>query len=289
MAGFQGSDTQDSPKATMLVKRRVSWIAPSNAGIGAWGIMAMLGGIMAMAAVSSDLVPPCAGSLGGAGLRCPPARQCGAGESAVRRLLVLRGGAGDEMEDRDDGGVVAINPLDFQPDERFAQFANMTLAEFEEQLYDTAAAARENDWNDEDTMVDVGGDRDAEHDAAEDDGEGEASDEQDAVDISKMPAWMREDLEKQSVPMGPPRITSFLEKYQVSSLLHPCFMPACTPLVECSSSTRTRTYVNTYAELNPMNGLCRERIFSRTKCLLPGGGRGGGGRACRIGPAFDAG
>ena len=60
MAGFQGSDTQDSPKATMLVKRRVSWIAPSNAGIGAWGIMAMLGGIMAMAAVSSDLVPPCA-------------------------------------------------------------------------------------------------------------------------------------------------------------------------------------------------------------------------------------
>jgi hypothetical protein len=112
-------------------------------------------------------------------------------------------------------------PPDFDANERWDAFDNMTLAEFEEAVYKQAAAAQEKDWlnivEEQDALSDTEAQYSAKDkemiDANEDeDSAGDASVKH-GIDVSKMPAWMRESLEKQALPVEAPRITSFLEKY----------------------------------------------------------------------------
>jgi hypothetical protein len=146
------------------------------------------------------------------GLQCPQVGRYRMGVP-VRSLLVLRGGDNADADLMEDEDIVKLNPRNFHPDERYAELSNMTLEEFEDQVYGRAAVAIENLWSDEeDMMVDIEGDEGKGGDD-EDGDEGYEAGVPDAVELSKMPVWMRESLEKQSVPVGPTRMTSFLEKY----------------------------------------------------------------------------
>ena len=116
--------------------------------------------------------------------------------------------SGDWVYDQSGQHVVKINPLDFDPDERRAEFRNHSLRQLEEQLRQSLAEAREKSWRDatdeDDAMTDTearGPSVDA-HDPAAG-----------SVDFSTLPEWLRESLEKQTLPVEHAGVTSFLEKY----------------------------------------------------------------------------
>ena len=164
-----------------------------------------------------------------------PARHLGRGALAHLRaaswrgapLVALRGGgapsdseaeSSDDSDDLESSGdwvydqsgqhMVKINPRDFDPDELRADFRNHTLRQLEGQLRQSLAAAREKGWRDatdeDDAMTDA-------------EARGPSADAQDpaagSVDISTLPEWLREALEKQTLPVEHAGITSFLEKY----------------------------------------------------------------------------
>ena len=135
-------------------------------------------------------------------------------------ILSLRGGrglpthgSGDPMDDRADH-VVGINASEYDPGRRYAEFSNMTLDEYEEAVHARSAAVIESTWSDVDT-------EDAMQDTDEDAGAGDAGRAGslldqftlDSVNVSNLPAWQREAMEKQALPVESTRVTSFLEKY----------------------------------------------------------------------------
>ncbi len=143
-------------------------------------------------------------------------------------LVALRGGeapSDSEEESSDDSGdlqssgdwvydqsgqhMVKINQRDFDPDERRAEFRNHTLRQLEEQLRQSLAAAREKGWRDATDEDDAMTDAEARGPSADAKGPAAGS-----VDLSTLPEWLREALEKQTLPVEHAGITSFLEKYR---------------------------------------------------------------------------
>jgi hypothetical protein len=137
-------------------------------------------------------------------------------------LVALRGGGDHDTSDSEDmrssvdwvydrsgERVVKINPLGFDPDERRAEFRNRTLRQLEADLQASLAELREKSWTDATEEEDAMTDHMTDHVT-----EAHAPQEVDSVDFSSLPEWLREALEKQTLPVEQAGMTSFLEKYQ---------------------------------------------------------------------------